>query len=104
VLDGEQTGRVHRIRNLDVYTISPAIDEVKAVGHAASYRSAAVEIKATDAAPYRPVVRGPSVGWVAAPYGPTGAGCAGRPPMWPAAPPSQGADLRRLRGGRWARA
>lgn len=59
VLDGEQTGRVHRIRNLDVYTISPAIDEVKAVGHAASYRSAAVEIKATDAAPYRPVVRGP---------------------------------------------
>jgi len=58
VLDGEQTGRLRRIRRLDVFTISPVVDEVKAAGRAPS-RQPGVEIKSTDTDPSRPGVRGP---------------------------------------------
>jgi len=58
VLDGEQTDRLRRIRRLDVFTISPVVDDVKAAGRAPS-RQPGVEIKSTDAAPSRPRVRGP---------------------------------------------
>jgi hypothetical protein len=45
-LDGEQTGRVRRIRKLDTYTISPVVDETKAAS--VPWRHPAIEVKATD--------------------------------------------------------
>lgn len=62
VLDGEQNRRVRRIRNLDVFTISPALDnEVTAAGPVPS-RQPGIEVKVADARPYRPRVRGPHGG------------------------------------------
>lgn len=59
VIDGEQTGRLRRIRRLDLFTISPVVNEVKRAGARPPSRQPGVEVKSTDADPSRPRVRGP---------------------------------------------